>query len=256
MAFLIRTAVAFALLGFALEAQPVASEADKPLDLALPWRYSAEDTFYLQHLCSAGQARVLRRRITEAMRDIQEKFPRGSHEVPLQFRLYANAKQYQNKLRFSPQRTGHFNERLNLITAHCGTSDLALRELLVLQVTAGGGYRYWQRLLLAEAVPRMPSPQIPLAGGKIPNQTLPLIKIIVSNHPLDRDEMLALASMARQIARAGKWEEFIAKLQLAPGADSTGLDIFESIFPGSADRLLRGENILDAGSNNTLRNRH
>ena len=228
-----------ALAGFALRAQPFESEMDKPLDLSKRWSFYRDETTYLQHRCSAERARRIALIAEKFFRKAENYLGQRELILPLHLRIYADEKEYRRTLRFSRYREAHYNPRLHIVTAHCGISSTALEEQLALFWLAEAGLRTWQRLLLAEALPRMEQIEsFRLATDKQGAKTAPLVQVLLSDHTPEEHERQTLAALVARLAATGKLREFLVGIYRCPTGDDTGLDVLEELFPGSAGEIL------------------
>jgi len=227
------------LAGAGLRAQPFESEMDKPLDLSKRWSFYRDETTYLQHQCSAGRAKKIAALVQKFFARAEMHLERRELVLPLQLRVYSGADTYRRTLRFSRYREAHYNPRLHIVTAHCGISSTALEEQLALFWLAEAGLRTWQRLLLAEALPRMEQIEsFRLATDKQGAKTAPLVQVLLSDHIPEEHERQTLAALVARLAANGKLREFLVGIYRCPTGDDTGLDVLEELFPGSAGETL------------------
>ncbi|MFZ5628302.1 MAG: hypothetical protein ACOY5B_04180 [Spirochaetota bacterium] len=223
----------------ALGAQPVESEMDKPLDLSKRWSFYSDETVYLQHQCSAPRARAIAALAQKFLRRAEVHLERRELVLPLQLRIYAGADQYRRTLRFSRHREAHYNPRLAIVTAHCGVSATVLEEQLALFWLADAGLRTWQRFLLAESLSRMEQvDRYRPATGKSSKKRVPLAQILLSDHPLEADEVKTLAGFLAQLAARGRMKDFVTGLYHDRETDGTGLDTLDALFPGISGDIL------------------
>lgn len=231
--------LALALFATGISAQPVESIMDRPLDLAQRWSFYRDKTVYVQHQCSATRAREIAVTAQKFFESAAAHLERRELALPLQLRIYADAEQYRRKLRFSRYREAHFNPSLVLVTAHCGISAAALEEQLGLFYLADAGLRTWQRLLLAEALPRFGRlERFRLKTDKPAKKRASLLQVLLSDHPLESHERQTLAALVARLACRGKLKDFLIGLYRDRAADGTGLDTLEALFPGIAGDIL------------------
>jgi hypothetical protein len=228
-----------ALAGFGLRAQPVESEMDKPLDLSKRWSFYRDETTFLQHRCSGKRARSIALIAAKFFRKAENYLGQRELILPLHLRIYADAEEYRRTLRFSRYREAHYNPRLLIATAHCEISATLLEEQLALFWLADAGLRTWQRLLLAEALPRWE--KLNRFRLRIVNPTkkrAPLLHVLLSDHTPEPEEQQTLAEFVAQLVASGRLKDFLTKLYRERDADDTGLDALEAIFPGITRDLL------------------
>lgn len=220
-------------------AQPVESEMDKPLDLSKRWSFYSDGTVYVQHQCSASRARAIAGAVQKFFLRAESELEKRELVLPLQLRLYAGADVYRRTLRFSRHREAHFNPRLSMVTAHCGVSYAVLEEQLALFWLADAGLRTWQRLLLAEALPRMQQiERFRPAVEKTFQKRIPLLQVLLSDHVPEAHERQLLAAFLAKVAATGRLKDFLTGLYRDRYADGTGLDTLESLFPGISGDIM------------------
>ncbi|GAB4432929.1 MAG: hypothetical protein OHK0011_15890 [Turneriella sp.] len=223
----------------ALSAQPVESEIDKPIDLSKRWSFYRDETVYLQHQCSTSRARDLAVIAQKFFTRAEAHLKRRELVLPLHLRVYAGADEYRRTLRFSRHREAHYNPRMAMITAHCGISVTVLEEQLALFWLAETGLRTWQRLLLAEALPRMEHiHRFRLAVHKPTRKRAPLIEVLLSDHVPEEHERQTLADLVTGLTATGKLKDFLTGLYRDRETDGTGLDTLEALFPGISGDIL------------------
>jgi hypothetical protein len=231
--------LALAFIARGVTAQPVESEMDKPLDLSKRWSFYSDDTVYLQHQCSASRARAIAVVAQKFFMRAEAHLERRELVLPLQLRIYAGADQYRRTLRFSRYREAHYNPRLGVVTAHCGISATVLEEQLALFWLSEAGLRTGQRLLLAEALPRMEQlDRFRLKTDKPAKKAASLLQVLLSDHPLESHERQTLAGLVAKVAATGKLHDFLTGLYRDRDADGTGLDTLEELFPGISGDIL------------------
>ncbi|MFO1527415.1 MAG: hypothetical protein U1F16_15705 [Turneriella sp.] len=236
-----------------VHAAAVEYELDKPLDLPSGWHFLRRDDAYLQHQCSAATAERMTKRFSESSAVYRKKLSITQTRLPVQMRLYANAPIYRNKLKFSRQREGHFNARLNIISTHCGVSGTILDQQILLHVLQQQALRPWQKVFIAETLSTGAngSSFADAARGK----PTTMEQVMLSNHTPGLSERAAMARLAEFLRKAGKLEDFAIALATESLSDDTGIELLERLmgmkiseFAKDAPRPSR-----KAVRNNTLR---
>ncbi|HMV35446.1 MAG TPA: hypothetical protein PKD60_06090, partial [Turneriella sp.] len=101
------------------------------------------------------------------------------------------------------------------------------------------GLRTWQRLLLAEALPRMEQvDRFRVVMDKPAKKPAPLAQVLLSDHLPENHERQALAGFVAKLAATGKLKDFLTGLYRDRDADGTGLDTLEALFPGISGDIL------------------
>lgn len=249
----------FLLLAFcapitSVNALPVESRVDKPLDLSHPWRYYRQEAVYVQHLCPLGVVKTMVARARNLHMRLGNTFNEHEVELPLQIRLYASAAEYRRTFRFSRYRDGHYNPELNLVVAHCGIALPVFEEQLALAWLKNAQLRWWQRHLLAEMLPYLDGSGAARTRKKNdPKEIAPLVTVLLSDHPLGEAEKNALENLVRYLAKKNKLRDFLLGLYAYRHTDDTGIELIDELAPGFAWAILRQQENLFIESNNTLR---
>lgn len=249
---------AFALLALAapitVRALPVESWVDRPLDLSQPWRYHRAEAFYIQHLCHSAYVKTIAAHTQSVHAKLAELFAEHEVEFPLQIRLYRDAAEYRRTFRFSKYRDGHYDPDRNVVVAYCGVAPAVFAEQLTLFWLKNAELRWWQRHLLAELLPHFDrSDRIPMVLKSSSKERVPLITVLLSDHPLAEAEKNALVDLVKYLATKNKLRDFLLRLYAERHADDTGLELLEELVPGFVQVLLRYQENSFFGNNNTLR---
>lgn len=219
------------LVPCALGALAVEYELDGPLDLKQRWQFLRRPDFFVQHQCPPPKLARIDEQVQEFL--IAPKLWRLTPvpQKPLQLRVYASAEKYRNEMHFSQDRQGHFNIQRNLVVTHCNAPRTILDEQLMLYALSTSRLRQWQRIFIAETLPRLEEKARPAFfsdAAKEPSAKLRYL--LLSNHVPGKGERATMRALAHLLWEEGELRRFVKLLVAGSKSDDTGIEALEKIF--------------------------
>ena len=236
-----------------LSAIAVEYNLDKPLEFKLGWSFLRTDDIYLQHQCNAATAARHRRHVLDYTATMRGKLGLASGTETLQMRLHADARMYRNRMKFSREREAHYNSARNILTSHCGASNAAIEQQLILYLLRDEPLRTWQRIFVAEVLPG--NGKSNYFGDSARKEPAALAEVMLSNHTPGKADRALLARLAAFLQKSGKLQEFALALARDRSFDDTGMEILELTtgMPISALQAKLADKPVANGHNNSLR---
>lgn len=222
------------LVPFAISALAVEYELDGPLDLKQRWQFLRRSDFFVQHQCAAPKLARIDERVQEFL--LAPKLWRLTPipQKPLQLRIYAQAEKYRAELHFSQDRQGHYNMQRNLIVTHCNVPKLILDEQLMLYALSTSRLRQWQKIFIAETLPRLEENARPVFFPEAEKEQMMKLRfLMLSNHVPGKRERATMRYLANFLWEQGELRRFLKLLVADSKSDDTGIEALEKIFSKS-----------------------
>lgn len=222
------------LVPCALGALAVEYELDGPLDLKQRWQFLRRPEFFVQHQCAAPKLARIDEQVQEFLAAPKLWRLTPVPQKPLQMRIFATAEKYRAELHFSPERQGHFNIQRNLIVSHCNVPKVILDEQLMLYALSTSHLRQWQKIFIAETLPRAEEKLKPAFFPEVEKVHMVKLRyLLLSNHVPGKKERATMRLLANVLWEQGELRRFLKLLVAGSKSDDTGTEALEKIFAKS-----------------------